>query len=672
MTAGLVTIAAAFGAGAAAGVCWPTREGARRLSLTFAVVGALAALLVGARELITGIPVAVEVARPLSAAGGFAFHLDRLGAWFLLIIGLTGLPATLFAFGSLRHADRDPRARVGLTCYSVFLAAMCLVVAAGNAFTFLLGWELMAVSSYLLIVTTGLKADVAPAGLWYAVMSQVGLLALLAAFVTLSQGGSLDFASLRDHAATLSPAATRTVLWLTVVAFGSKAGLVPLHAWLPRAHPAAPSHVSALMSSAMVSLGVYGCVRVLFDLLPANPSWWGGALLAAGIATALTGVLYAVADTNLKRVLAYSTIENIGLVFVGLGFALLMRSSGLQTLATAGLVIGLLHTLNHAVFKTLLFLCAGAVAEATHDKSLESYGGLLRRMPHTAVLCLIGALALAALPPFNGFPSEWLTFQLLITGARGSAPELAIWLPLCVAGVALVAGLAAVAAVRLFGMTFLALPRTPRAADAREVAPIMRLAMCLPAGVSVVLGLAPHVPLAALQGVATGLHLPTTTFGSGQAVRLAASGSQMSPLGLAVVLTSVATLLLAFIAKRTSLRHRRTGPAWGCGRAVQTARSEYTAAAFAEPLRRVFAAFYRPRQEVTIQAHPDSRYFVRSIAFRSDLRPWIEQVFYTPMVQATRWASLRTRRLQTGSINLYLALIPVALIVLLFLAGRLP
>jgi hydrogenase-4 component B len=661
------TAIGALTAAALVAIAWPSGSGARRLSLAAAFAGCAAALAAGLRVLLTGVVWTWHTDALLGPIGGLSIRLDPLGAFFVALVALTGAPASLYALGYLRHLDRGVRGRAMHALFAIFVAAMCLVPAAGNAATFLFAWEVMALSSYLLVVSEPDQDGAAAAGVWYAVMTHAGFLALLAAFVVLAQGGALEFAAMREAGATLPPAAQVGVFVLVVASCGSKAGLVPLHVWLPRAHPAAPSHVSALMSAAMVKLGVYGVIRVLFDLMPPLSPWMGGTLLALGVATALTGVLYSVAETHLKRVLAYSTVENIGVIFVGLGFALLMRGYGHGVLAAMGLVVALLHTLNHAIFKALLFFAAGAVVHGARATSLEAFGGLIKRMPHTAALCLVGVLALAAVPPLNGFTSEWLTFQLLIAGARYTAPSLAITLPLALAAVALVAGLAAVAAVRLFGITFLALPRTAGARDAHEAPLVMRAAMALPALGCVALGLFPTVALVPLTGVVADLGFPMGQLDTGLALALPLVGSRLWPIAIAGLVAGVAVIAAA-TARMGRARHVVVGAAWNCGRIAQSPRSEYTAAAFAEPLKRVFTGFYRPTHEVTVEVHPASPYFVRAMTLRSDLAPWMEQLIYAPLVGAARRVSVYVARLHTGSIHLYLALLPVALLLLLIVA----
>lgn len=658
----------AFAIGTVSALVPPPGAAVRRLSMAAALIGSGAALLLGVNVLTAGATWTARSDALLQPLGGVSLRLDSLGAFFLVIVGFTGVPASLYGIGYLRNLDGRIRGRATHAMFNIFLASMCIVPCADNAATFLFAWEVMALSSYLLVISDPEQEDASSAGIWYAVMTHAGFLALLAAFSILGRGGSWEFSALRNAGAALTPGARAAVFVLIAAAFGSKAGLVPLHVWLPRAHPAAPSHVSALMSAAMVNLGVYGIARVVFDLLPPGPPWWGGVLLTAGVITALTGVLYSVAETHLKRVLAYSTVENLGLVFVALGFALLMRGYGYAPLAAMGLLVALLHTLNHAVFKNLLFLAAGAVVHGAHSTSLEAFGGLIKRMPWTALLSLVGALALAGLPPLNGFPSEWLTFQLLVAGAQRTAPALAIVLPLALAGVALVAGLAAVSAVRLFGITFLALPRSQGARDAHETPGIMLVAMAIPAVTCLVLGVAPTLVLPRLSRIVSDLGQPAGRLDAGLALSLPLVGSRLWAVVIAglIAVTGLAAALAVRLFGRA--RQLRVGAAWNCGRITQSPRSEYTAAAFAEPLKRVFTGFYRPTQEVTVEVHPVSRYFVRAIKLRADLVPWMEQLLYARLIRATERISDEVGRVHTGSIHFYLALLPGALLILLLVA----
>jgi hydrogenase-4 component B len=658
----------AFALGAVGALILPLGGLLRCVALTSAAIGSTAALALGASVLSVGATWTGRWDNLLQPIGGVSLRLDSLGAFFLAIVGFTGISASLYGIGYLKHLDGALRSRAAHALFNLFLASMCVVTCADNVGTFLFGWEVMALTSYLLVMSDSEQPDASAAGVWYASMTHAGFFALLAAFIMLSQGGSWEFPVLHNTGAMLTPIGRSAVFLLMAAAFGSKAGLVPLHVWLPRAHPAAPSHVSALMSAAMVNLGVYGLARVVFDFLPPGPPWWGGLLLSVGVVTALTGVLYSVAETHLKRVLAYSTVENLGIVFIALGFALLMRGYGYGPLASMGLVAALLHTLNHSVFKSLLFLGAGSVVHGTHNVSMEAFGGLIKRMPVTAALALVGTLALAGLPPLNGFPSEWLTFQLLVAGAQRTAPALAILLPLALAGVALIAGLAALSGVRLFGITFLALPRSNGAQHAHESHWTMLAAMAIPAATCVVLGVTPTIVIPPLSRIASDLGQPAGPLSSGFAlsVPLVASRMWAAMIALVTVAVGVTAALAVRIVGRT--RQVRVAAAWNCGRIAQSARSEYTAAAFAEPLKRVFTGFYRPTQEVTVDVHPVSRYFVRAIRLRADLAPWMEQTLYGPLLRATQAASNRMRQLHSGSIHFYLALLPGALLMLLVIA----
>ena len=672
MAALVITSFALFGGGAIVAFAAPTGRLARVSSLTAAALGSLTACAVAVTALIDRATWSVQLPGLLQPVGGVAIHLDGLSALFLAIVGGVGVPASIYAIGYLREQD-DARGRILHAAHNLFLAGLCLVPLAGNAFTFLFGWEVMALASYLLVVSDSENPANVTAGVWYAAMTHVGFAALLGAFVILAGDGATDFASMRARASTLPVGELTIVFMLVAIGGGSKAGLVPLHVWLPRAHPAAPSHASALMSAAMVKLGVYAVLRFLFDLMPAGPAWWGGVLLAAGVVTALTGVLYSAADSQIKRLLAYSTIENVGLMFVGLGFAVLMRGYGYPALAATGIVVCLLHSLNHAAFKTLLFLGAGAVIHATHSSSLESYGGLIRRLPVTAALMLVGTLSLAALPPLNGFPSEWLGFQMLVAGTQHTASELAILLPIALAGVALTAGLAAVSAVRLFGITFLALPRTGLAASASEPPLSMRAAMVLPAVSCVALGLLPAWIMPPLASTVAALGLAAPALSSGSALALPLVGSRYWPLLLTGLLAGSAAAALVLMRTRAlGGQPIRIDDAWNCGRLIHSPRTEYTAASFAEPLYRVFAGFYRPRQQIRVEVHPASRYFVRTMGYQGRLAPWMETVFYAPVVVALRRVARAASRVQNGSIHWYLTLLPIALVALLIVSRWLP
>jgi hydrogenase-4 component B len=543
---------------------------------------------------------------------------------------------------------------------------------AGNVLTFLMMWEAMSLTSYFLVITENREESTLRAGNWYAGMTHVGLVLLLAAFVLMTNGGSGSFADIRTHSVNFPSALRNAVFVLAFLGFGSKAGIVPLHVWLPRAHPAAPSHISALMSGVMIKLGVYGLLRVVLDLLGGGPVWWGSLVLGFGVISALLGVLYALMEHDLKRLLAYHSVENIGIILIGIGAGLIFHSYGLMSLAALGLIGGLYHTLNHASFKGLLFLGAGSILHATHTRNMEKMGGLIKHMPWTALFFLIGSAAISALPPLNGFVSEWMVFQSLLAGFNIPRPELAILMPEAVGMLALTSGLAAACFVKAFGISFLAIPRSSEAENAHEAPLSMRMGMAILALTCIFLGVAPVVVVPFLGKVIAGLgHLPQIMPGLtfNLSLQTPQSFGLISPTlaaaGLLLILALIPIGLWIFRANRKF----RLGETWGCGRTGQTPRMEYTATAFAEPLRQVFAELYRPTQELSIDYNPDSKYFVESIKYKSEITPLFDRWFYDPFLKLVRFVSGQVQRLQTGSLHLYLLYI-AALLVILLLAAR--
>jgi hydrogenase-4 component B len=637
-----------------------------------AIVGGLAGLVLALDSLIRGAGFQLELPQLLAMAGGVSLRLDRLGAFFLLVVEVVAVPAALFGGAYSRVYEGAHSLRLLGAMLNFFLLALSLVPFADNIVTFLLLWEVMSVASYFLVLTESERRETRQAALWYLAMAHGGLVLLIAAFLLMGTGApSTGFADLRTAAATL-PAGTRNAVFvLALLGFGSKAGLVPLHVWLPLAHPAAPSHVSALMSGVMIKMGVYGLLRVALDLLGGGPPWWGGVVLAVGAVSALLGVLYALMEHDLKRLLAYHSVENIGIIFLGLGAGLIFRSYGLMPLAMVGLVAGLYHTLNHACFKGLLFLGAGSVVHATGTRNMEELGGLIKPMPRTAFCFLVGAAAISGLPPLNGFISEWLVFQALLGGPQLPRPELGLIMAFAVGMLALTSGLAAACFVKAFGITFLAMPRSDHATRAHEVPLPMQIGMGMLTLACGALGVGCTLVVPSLNAVLAGLGgLPAHTVTGIPALTLAVPGTAgvIAPAVLAGGLVLVPVAVLAAFRLGSVDRRLRVGDTWGCGRIGQTPRMEYTATAFAEPLRRVFAELYRPTEDLSIDFHPESKYFVQSIAYRSEVHPWLERLLYAPVVSFLRLTAFRVRWLQAGSLHLYLLYMILALVVLLLVA----
>jgi formate hydrogenlyase subunit 3/multisubunit Na+/H+ antiporter MnhD subunit len=599
---------------------------------------------------------------PLS---GVQLGLDPLGGFFMALTGAVAVVVGPYVIG---YARRGHLSRVTLAVLPMFVAAMLLVPAAASVTTFLLAWELMAVASLVLVLAEHARPEVRSAALVYAVMTQLGFVTILVGLMVLSAAGGADrLADLHRI-----PQGVRTAVFLlTTAGFGSKAGLVPLHAWLPRAHPEAPSPVSALMSAAMVNLGVYGICRIDLQLLGPGPRWWGLVLMVVGGVSALYGVVQASVATDLKRLLAYSTTENLGLITLALGAMTLFAASRAYVPATIAAAAAMLHLIAHAAFKGLGFLAAGSVLAATGLRDLDRLGGLARRMPATTTLFGVAALGACGLPLGAGFVSEWLLVQSLIHTAPGHATVLALTTPLAVGAVALTTGLGVAAMVKAFGIGFLARPRCEEAAQAREAPGSMLAGMAIAAAACLVLAVAPSVIAPALRrGVAA---LPAartvelTDFGS--VVRLPGLQGSIAP-GVIAACVSVAALTVAVLA--CWRRGRRPAPAalplWACGADDLNARMQYTATSFAEPLQRVFDDVLRPDTDIEVTHTAESRYLADKITYRTRIADAIEERFYTPVVQVVAAAAGIMRRAHTGSVHLYLAYGALGVLVVLVVA----
>lgn len=660
---------ASFAAGAAGALlCARWVRASRLVGHSFALLGSLFALGLGLAGLLGG---ALSVSVPeILPVGGVALGVDQLSAFFILVIAVAAVPSALYAIGYTREYEgRYSIAGMG-AALNLFLASMALVVMARNALTFLALWEAMSLASYFLVMTEKDDRETERAGWLYFVMTHAGFACLLVGFLLLSAAnGSMEFAGWQAGAADVTPGTRNLIFVLLAVGFGSKAGLIPLHIWLPKAHPAAPSHVSALMSGVMIKLGIYGLVRVGFDWLSGGPAWWGITLLLFAAVSAVLGVLYALVEHDLKRLLAYHSVENIGIILFGVGGAMLFQAYRLPGLAGLALIAGLYHTLNHAVFKSLLFMGAGAVLQATHTRNMEEMGGLIKRMPQTAVFFLIGSVAIAALPPFNGFISEWLTFQSLLLSFQIPDKAINLTFALSVAALALTSGLAAACFIKAFGISFLALPRSEHAQHAREAGFSMRAAMALLAVACLVLGVAPFAVLRLLSKTSSGLlgSPPDMQF-TWNSVVASGAFATVSPLWIAVALAALLASIPIALRLLRANTVRRYFETWGCGRAMQTARFEYTATSFANPFKRVFSVLYRPVKDLTIEFHPESRFFVRTISYSNEARSIFDEAIYGPLNRILRSFADRVRLLQSGNVHVYLLYILVALVVLLVIA----
>jgi hydrogenase-4 component B len=683
---GLILMAACYGVGALSSLL---ARWSGRLALGLGHMAALAGALVGLRVslgVLLGGP-GRTLTQPLPALFPFArlsLSVDGLSAYFLLVISVVAIAAATYGPAYLRaHSPDSGRARQSaqVLALNVFLGGMAFVCCAGDALTFLLSWEVMTLASYVLVVSDDRDGENAKAGLLYMVMAHGGTALLLVAFLALTEwAGAFDFEALRAAALGLDVTTRTTLFFLALGGFATKAGVVPLHVWLPRAHPAAPSHISALMSGVMLKVAIYGILRFAFDLLaPADgplPPSWGWVVLFVGTTSAVLGVLYALQQHDLKRLLAFHSVENVGIILIGVGLAMTLWRWQSSTLATVAMTAALLHTVNHAAFKGLLFLGAGSVLSRTHIRNMEELGGLARHMPWTAGLFLLGAVAISALPPLNGFVSEWLTFQALLGGTSRFRGPAGLVIVFSAAMLALTGGLAAACFAKAFGVTFLGRPRTPHAEHASEAAPSMIASMIWLAVVCVGLGVAPGYAMVLLDApTAQLLHGPVASAvvtARGPLVLstgLTSSGTDATTISM----TMMAALLIMLATIAWVLRYgfgsasRRTVPTWTCGM-IPTARFDYTATAFAKPLRLVFAALYHPRREVT-RENAATPYVVRRIHYYGEIVDLAETHVYHRIQSEISILSQTIRARSTGRIYGYIGFVLGALFVALLLFG---
>ena len=593
------------------------------------------------------------------------FRLDNLSALFMVLVNFGTASASVYGIGYCSHL---PEYRRVTPFFPLFLFGMNAVLIADDAFMFLVSWEFMSLASWLLVLSDHRNPDSRRAALVYLIMAAFGTFCLLTCFGLLAGGeGGYVFSAMR--AATLEPAAGFLVVLLALLGCGSKAGLVPLHAWLPLAHPAAPSHVSALMSGVMTKVALYGLIRVLFDL-HGHVSWgWGAALMVIGGVTAVMGVLYAMLQDDLKTLLAYSTVENIGVAVIGLGLAIAFKDGGDPALAALALVAGLYHIINHSVFKTLLFLAAGAVITGTGERSLGKLGGLLNRMPWTGAAALIGAVAISALPPLNGFVSEWLIFQALF-----KAPGLPHWamkfgVPVVGAMLAFAAALAATCFVRAYGIAFLGRPRSPQAANAHHVPASMRWTMAVLAAACILLGAMPVTLTDALSGVVqplTGVHFAVSAdlgwpwLSPVSSTRGSYSGTVLVLGGLALF---VITIILVHGFGTTAVRR---ADAWDCGHREDIPGSQYTGQSFSQPLRRVFGSSVFTARETVDMPDPDE---LRPARLDVRLIDPIWVGLYETIIKVVDYVADRVNRMQFLTVRSYLLMMFATLVFMLLVVA---
>ncbi len=609
----------------------------------------------------------------------FHLRLDALSAFFLLLLGAAGAAISIFSAGYFRATEEAMKATAattgiaagttagtsafGLTClqYHGFLAAMATVLIADDAYLFMLSWEAMALASFFLVTTDHRIPEIRRAGFLYLLIAHIGAIAILLCFGVL-QGGSGDYRFDAMRAVQLTGIWPSIAFFLALFGFGAKAGLLPVHVWLPEAHPAAPSPVSALMSGVMLKTAIYALLRVAFDLLHGQLWWWGVIALVLGLVTALFGVIFACVQTDMKRLLAYSSIENIGIIVASIGLAILFKSYDKTLLAAITLTALLYHALNHAFFKSLLFLATGSVLHATQERSLGKLGGLIHRMPWVAWLALVGTLAIAGIPPLNGFVSEWLLLQAFLFTPSLPQSFVNMLVPLATGALVLAVALSAYAMVKFYGVVFLGRPREPKHANPHDAGQPERAGIVFHAPGCVLLGLFPVAvielvdPVNALLIGSTAMHSDTASW-----LWLAPVNADRASYSPLIVLLTIVALVLFTIRVVHRLYHGRVrrAPPWDCGFPQQTPRMQDSAEGFGQPIREVFAPFFRIERHLPTPFDTVPRYSVKV----ED--PWWHWL-YLPIARAAEFAAKLAGHLQQGRISVYLTYSFLTLLAILF------
>jgi hydrogenase-4 component B len=636
---------------------------ARRLKLPFWLVAVASGLALAAAisVVITGDTVQFSLWSPAPYAE-LEVRLDATGAFFAAIVAGVAMAASVFGSSYAHHSTLDD------AVYPLFVLSMLLVAAAANVYSFLVAWEAMALSSFILVIGDGTPRPRRQAAILYLVMTHASSVFVFATFFLIADhAGSTSFAAMAADPLTGNNASLAFVFAL--IGFGTKAGLMPLHVWLPRAHPVAPSHVSALMSAAMVKVGIYGLIRVSFAMLAPGETWWAVLLIALGSLSAVMGVLYALMEHEVKRILAFSTVENVGIITIALGAALAFRANGQDSLAAAALVAGLLHAANHGWFKTLLFLGSGSIQTATHTLNLDRLGGLARRMPITGAALLAGSLAVAALPPFNGFAGEWLLMRNLIDLASSDASTASSLAGAgALAALALTGGLAVACFVRLYGIAFLGVARSEAAERATESARAMYVTLGVLALGCLVTGLAAPWLARAFGSITTALVNAEGVRSSGDEVLILESGGSISPLVIAGVLVLLAPLPWLLARLFWGANRRQRGAVWTTGVDFRPT-MQYTAASFAKPVRLFFHRVLLPERTIAVSYHGASP-LPRLISYTGRVPALFDERLYEPARAAAVWMAGRVRLLQAGSVQLYLLYMMTALVLLILVVTR--
>lgn len=639
------------------------------LAHSIALIGCLLAILCAIFVYFQGeVKVILPVVLPFGEIGA---RIDGLSAFFLLLIGVIGAAASIYAYG---YTQEYYGCRLSLMAglYNAFLLSMVLVVTLHHVAGFIIAWEIMSLVSFFLVNHEYEKKANTRAAYIYILMTHIGTVFIIIAFLILAvAAGSMEFSQLKG---SLVSDFMRNIIFLSVmIGFGTKAGILPLHIWLPRAHPAAPSHVSALMSGVMLKTAIYGMCRFFLDFLGTGPLWWGAFVLIVAITTAVVGVLYAFIEHDIKRLLAYSTVENMGIILLGIGAGLVFLSCGQGVFAGVAFCAALFHLFNHAIFKSLFFMGAGAIIQAAHTKNMELLGGLIKKMPYTAICCLIAAGAISALPLFNGFISEWLTFQTLLflpQALSGMGGKVASSLLIALLG--LTGALAAACFIEAFGITFLAKPRSKKAQAAVEAAPSMLAAMGILAGLCIVLGLWPQIMFLTLYNTLSGFAAINVSGITKQdwyllSLSQGQAGGNISLIGIGAAM--LIGLFIAYILHRNAAKEiKTTGETWTCG-IIPDPHMEYTATGFSKSVRTVFKNFVHTYEEKLVN-NSGNKYYGRKLFYHVQIRYFFVSTIYRPVNESIIKIATFMKNIQAGSLQLYVGYIMAVTVVVLIWSAR--
>ncbi len=609
----------------------------RQASLIFTCIAGVA-ILAFALEIILSNKSFSLLAYQMVPSFQFSFFVDRLAAFFLVLVAIVSVAVAIYSFSYVEHTEHEGRKNLIVSFMNIFIVSMVLVVASFSMFSFLFFWEIMALSSFLLVMVEFEKKDTQKAGMFYFIMTHLSTLFLLFAFLFIYVvTGTFNMGQIRAD-----PVITSIAFVFLFLGFGIKAGIIPFHKWLPHAHPASPSNISALMSGVMIKVAIYGLVR--FILLLPMQTWWGILILAAGTTSAVLGVIYALKEHDIKRLLAYHSIENIGIILIGVGLFVIFSLAGLEAIAFLALAGALFHTLNHAIFKSLLFMTSGSIVNATGTRNIEEMGGLIKRMPKTALLFLIGAVSISALPPFNGFVSELMIFQAFFQSAALANPFLEVILIASLAVFALTSALAAACFVKAFGITFLALPRSNEAKMAKESPKLMIIGPAILAALCIALGV---FSLQLFSVLGFSFPLPNMLF-----IGLILGGFYV----------------FTFIAMReVANRRERIAETWGCGFPTQTAKMEYTASGFSEPIVTILKSIFRTQKKSERNYYDDKNVIFKDGKAEIHLINFFEERIYLPAAAIIRKISLKVNNVQRGDADLHIAYAFVTIVVFLLI-----